>query len=197
MVSQRPYLLNYTEPLNFNIPQTINIIGPLDGEDGIPYNWVGLQWDSVAGAKGYHVMVTETPSFASSLIDTIVSESYLITELEEDESYRWKVKALFDGNTCASYNCTTFDCPEFTVGAYSHINELEKNDILYDPLIRRLIISGDESSFDLKCFDLIGRLVYENKMKTKRLSIPENLNGYLVFVVRSEERLLAKRIFIE
>ncbi len=197
LVSQRPYLLNYTEPQNFNAPQVVNIIEPLDGETGIPYNWVALQWDTVSGANTYHVMLTETPSFASSLIDTIVSTSYLITELEEDESYRWKVKALFDGNTCAPYNCTTFDCPEFTVGAYSHIAELEKSDILYDPLIRRLIISGNESSLDLKCFDLMGRLVYENKMKTRSLSIPENLNGYLVFVVRSEDRLLTKQIFIE
>ena len=197
LVSQRPYLLNYSNPSEFNIPQTVNIIGPLDGESGIPYNWVALQWDTLAGAIGYHVMVTETPSFVSSLIDTIVSESYLITELEEDESYRWKVKALYDGNTCATYNCTSFDCPEFTVGAYSYIEERESVKTLYNPIERTIRIIGEINYDVLECYDMTGRMLFKNRINNNSVLLPDEYKGVILFVFSSKGNYFTKSIFIE
>jgi hypothetical protein len=197
LTSQRPYLLNnYTDPTDTTTPANVTIVAPLDQATGVPYNWVALQWDAVSGASAYHVMATKFPTFANSQIDAIVTTNYFIGELEEDETYRWKVKALFDGNTCSSYNCQVFDCPQFTVGSYSNIEELADDKIIYNPLSRRLSIKGTSSIENVKCYDLIGRLILENNINAISLIIPEDVKGNLFFVISSNDKLITKRLFL-
>ena len=202
LLYQRSYLVNnYSVPSDTVEPSLVNPVMPADGETGVPYNWVGFKWDPVPGATSYHLMVTELPTFANSNIDIITTNNYYIAELDEDETYRWKVKALVEGNTCADYHCQVFDCPEFTVGGYSNLQE-SKNyqpNIAYDQERKHIYWSNILSKFgpwSLSIYDLYGRVLYTIPIYEESgwYTLDINFKGIAFMRINSAEYTSAKSI---
>ena len=58
-----------------------------------------LQWESVSGAKGYELQISDSENFNSSLRNlTITQSSFLLEELDSSVLYI-RVRSIFDGGT--------------------------------------------------------------------------------------------------
>ena len=79
---------------NDNPPALPSLLSPADQAAGIATN-PALSWGSSAGATNYHLQVSTSPSFATSLIDTagLSGTSFQLLPLANNTSYYWRVSA--------------------------------------------------------------------------------------------------------
>ena len=94
------YLYNQN-PIRDSIGVSPTMLSPING-DIEQFNYVDLTWETVPHATHYVVQVSRLASFAVIAYNGIVSDtSLLLTELLNDKTYYWRVKAFNQGYTCA------------------------------------------------------------------------------------------------
>ncbi|GJM32786.1 MAG: hypothetical protein DHS20C18_17870 [Saprospiraceae bacterium] len=100
--SQRFYIRpNYT-PQHAIISETPALTYPIDGATTDNYNWVNLQWEQVPGAQFYLLEISRIASFAIDPVEVIVyGNSKIITNLQADKTYFWRVTPMNEAYTCA------------------------------------------------------------------------------------------------
>ena len=58
-----------------------------------------LEWDVVSGASAYIVRYKKTTdAFSAFIIDTVTTNSYTVTSLDQATAYHWRVKTMCDAN---------------------------------------------------------------------------------------------------
>ncbi|GIV32943.1 MAG: hypothetical protein KatS3mg031_0478 [Chitinophagales bacterium] len=126
LLSVRSNLLAQPEPAKDSVGLT-TLVYPPDGSTGIPPNFAHLRWRKVPGATRYHVLVTRYFNGNFFNADTLVQDtSILLNNLEPNVNYRWKVRALNEGYTCASY---TVNSNFITSGVSAITTNFQVNDV--------------------------------------------------------------------
>lgn len=81
------------------------LLKPLDGSVLVPPIGQRFAWTSVQDAVGYHVTVSYTSLFSAVAEEAIVQDTFWTAlRLPEDRKLHWKVKPIFEGNTCEPYS---------------------------------------------------------------------------------------------
>lgn len=113
----RSFLRGFT-PSNIDpITESVVLVSPLDETRTEFSDQVMLDWEPVPNAKYYYVEVSERSSMRSGslLTDAIVtSSSFLLTGLEADETYYYRVRA-FSQSSFGEYGAVT----EFRTGRFT------------------------------------------------------------------------------
>ncbi len=103
LLSARSNLLSQPQPAKDSVGLT-TVVYPPDGSNGIPANFTQLRWRKVAGATRYHVLLTRFFNGSFYEVDTVVQDTtILLSGLQPNVNYRWKIKAFNEGYTCAEY----------------------------------------------------------------------------------------------
>lgn len=204
MSNERPHLPTMGQPSSTSeVTSMANIIEPLDGATNVPYNWVAFQWDAVPGASGYNVVVSENATFLSPVIDIYTTNKYHIAELTQGENYYWKIKAVADGNTCGSYNCSGGDCPEFTVGSFSNIGDKNSEikvfpNILQAQQASNINVRGFQGShISLNIFNIAGQLVQSEVVAKESLFIKPLPSGLYSLVLEDKDRRYYRKLLVK
>ncbi len=105
--AQRFYIRpNYT-PSHAEITEEVSLVTPTGGETTDSYNWVNFQWESVANAQFYLLEISRIASFAIDPIRLIVyGTNKVVTGLEADKNYFWRIRPLNEAYTCAPISAT-------------------------------------------------------------------------------------------
>lgn len=100
--SSRNYVRpNYTPNLT-QINQSPDIVAPFNNEVVATYNYVQLEWTDVPGADYYLVEISNA-SFGTRTY-VVDNNSLLLTNLEPNKGYLWKVKAFNEYSTCGNFS---------------------------------------------------------------------------------------------
>jgi len=107
--------LIFPENASINMPQTIT-----------------LRWRKNPAASKYHIQVSTNLSFTKKIADTIIiaDSSFMLTNLEENKKYYWKVSSIDnDGEGLPSqiFNFKTFNSQSVGEISYYHHSGLIKN----------------------------------------------------------------------
>lgn len=104
--SRRSGHLGYT-PTNFDPSPKTTLLFPLDSMNySPPSNYVELKWNAVEGAEFYSVMLTQGSNPNFFLFDTITKDTTVLlknSNIQPNFTYRWRVAAFHEGNTCGEY----------------------------------------------------------------------------------------------
>jgi hypothetical protein len=96
--------LNLPATLDTTLPQIPQILAPNDSISA-PANFFSFSWNRIDDAFAYHVQITRTSNFASSIIDVMTTDtSFFTSKLNKDRYHRYRVKALKRGNVCGSFS---------------------------------------------------------------------------------------------
>ncbi|RME00669.1 MAG: hypothetical protein D6816_13355, partial [Bacteroidetes bacterium] len=100
--SNRNYVRpNYTPNLT-EINQSPTVISPSQNEEIATYNHVQLEWSEVPGADYYLLEISNATIGTRTYI--VEDNSLLLTDLEPNKGYIWKVMAFNEYHTCANYS---------------------------------------------------------------------------------------------
>lgn len=94
-------------PSNLDPTPKTTLLFPLDTLNyNPPSNYVELKWNAVEGAEFYSVMLTQGSNPNFFLFDTITKDTTVLLKdanIQPNFTYRWKVAAFHEGNTCGEY----------------------------------------------------------------------------------------------
>ena len=100
--SSRNYVRpNYTPNLT-EVNQSPSIVAPAQNEEIATYNHVLLQWTEVPGADFYLVEISNASIGTRTYV--VEDNSLLLTDLEPNKGYIWKVMGFNEYHTCANYS---------------------------------------------------------------------------------------------
>ncbi len=75
------------------------LISPPDGDLNAGIGTVFLNFDPVVGATGYHIQVSDSPAFGTTLFDEVITDnSFAATGMIQGNLYYWRVATI---NSCA------------------------------------------------------------------------------------------------
>ncbi|MFT7589181.1 MAG: hypothetical protein ACI959_001398 [Limisphaerales bacterium] len=99
-----PDLIGSSNPYFPNGYDSVKLATPLDNEtEVLPIGGL-FSWSTVPDAVAYHVSIGFTSIFSAIIDEAIVTDTFwYATDLIEDRLFYWKVKPLFEGNTCEPY----------------------------------------------------------------------------------------------
>ena len=107
----RNYLDNNFAPAATNITTPLDLlVGLVSGDTTQYFDEVLLQWQSVSGATYYLLEIDVTSSYSTSSYQSFVltSTSQLLTDLQENRRYYWRVRPFNEYATCAAARSGTF-----------------------------------------------------------------------------------------
>ncbi|MCB0524963.1 MAG: T9SS type A sorting domain-containing protein, partial [Saprospiraceae bacterium] len=99
----------YVPPGTITTPSDL-LVSPANGSTVPFYNAVNLEWKAVTNATNYLVEIDIVPSFATGLIKTYVANtnSLLVTDLDPNDTYYWRVKPFNYSDGCANLYSRNF-----------------------------------------------------------------------------------------
>lgn len=107
--SNRPYMTAIQHDSFPDINDTVSIIYPFNNVVGISARYVQLGWHSVKNATAYSVQISRSANASVLTLDTIVTDTtLLLTDLDSNYTYRWRVRAFNPGKTCSPYTLYNF-----------------------------------------------------------------------------------------
>jgi hypothetical protein len=107
----RNYLDNNFSPAATEITTPLDLlVGLVSGDTTQYFDEVLLQWQSVSGATYYLLEIDVTSSYSTSSYQSFVltSTSQLLTDLQENRRYYWRVRPFNEYATCAAARSGTF-----------------------------------------------------------------------------------------
>jgi hypothetical protein len=165
--SQRNYLDNNFTPVATEIITPADLlVAPAAGVTMPYYDEVLLEWQSVTGAAYYllemDIVSSYTSQFAQSFV--VAATSKLVTTLQPNRNYYWRVRPFNEYVTCTTPRQRTFRTP--TTSAVRSIEGLSAWQIAPNPvsnLSEVALAVTAENNFDatIRVFDAAGRQVYE------------------------------------
>jgi hypothetical protein len=103
------------------------LLAPQNGATGLSLSAVVLDWSDVASVASYHVQVSTSSTFATTVIDQsgLIASIYTASNLVASTTYYWRVQSVSGGSTSAW--STTFS---FTTDAGGGSNEMIALDLM-------------------------------------------------------------------
>jgi hypothetical protein len=80
---------------------------PIDNKIGVELNPT-LKWDDIAPAVSYHLIVSKKEDFSSPIVDVnnLNTNSYSLSNLDNNTAYFWKVEANREGSFISNWSAT-------------------------------------------------------------------------------------------
>lgn len=163
---QRNYLRLDPVPDVVEINDTPELLSPQNAIVTDYYNSVGFSWTAVDGADHYLLEISRTPSMNVEPVRVIVEgTSYLVTDLDADRKYYWRVRPFNAHRTCASPTSVrnfetgtdvtaTIDAPAF-VDAFT----VAPNPVAANASLNLNITSTEQFEGRVDLVDIAGRVV--------------------------------------
>jgi hypothetical protein len=193
--ASRNYLDNNYTPVATSIDSPVDLlITPANGETTQYYNSVLLEWKAVAGATHYMLEVDDLPSYLSPNIKTYLTTntSYLLTNLNANDSYYWRVKPFNPSVGCATPRSRNVKTSGVATTSVKEIEGLSAWQISPNPaadVANILISAGEPFDAQISVLDAAGRTVLQLPMQPfsegqNNVAIPlESLSNGFYFVV--------------
>jgi hypothetical protein len=211
MTPQRNYVRpNFTPNLTI-INENPELIYPTGGSTTIipGYNAVNFQWSAVNGAEAYILEIDRVPTMTISPTRMVVyGTNKVVTSLEADKVYHWRVRPFSSYSTCQPSTQTT----SFRTGTTTSANEIEfvsDWQINPNPVSRygELNISVDsQRSFEaqINLFSVTGQLVrqegkhrFEPGPNTFILPLNGLSEGVYLLSIQTTEGRLNQRVIVQ
>jgi hypothetical protein len=208
------YLLtNRADLITSEFPSTQSIeqvepLEPANEEIHLFPNNTLIRWTDAPGASSYHLQIALNPAFTALIKEVVVMDSYYIADdLEFEKTYRWRVKPLSQGNTCAPYS----NAQKFTTGTL--LSGIEENDqvesfSLYPNPLRAYeniqIELSAKQTFEAatSIIDITGKVVFETShlflegYNSKDIS--SNLpSGFYILAIKAEDLNVSQKFIVE
>ncbi|MCB0650905.1 MAG: T9SS type A sorting domain-containing protein [Saprospiraceae bacterium] len=154
-------------PTHNDISGVPDLISPINDELTPGYNTVHLEWTPVEGANQYFLEISRLSSFSTDFWrykTTVYGTSKTVNvTMEPNKSYYWRVRAVNETRSCATYSING----KFKTGTTVAINELTKVDefvVLPNPVSNNenlRVRLNAESAFEgqMSLIDLTGRVI--------------------------------------
>jgi hypothetical protein len=164
--SERNYLDNTFSPASteINTPPTDQfLVGPASGETVPYYDEVLLEWNAVPGATYYLLEMDYVNTYitANSRSYVVNGTSKLLTDLDDNRTYYWRVRPFNEYVTCAAARQRTFKTP--LTSAVREISALSAMQIAPNPVsgeaVRLFIQAADNFEAAVRISDATGRTV--------------------------------------
>ncbi|MBI1193521.1 MAG: hypothetical protein GC205_10145 [Bacteroidetes bacterium] len=98
---QRPELISSIVPNFPNGYDSVVLGEPINGAVNVPPRGQRFTWSEVPGAVAYHVAIAYTTLFTAIAEESVVTgTSFTSLRLKPDRTFYWRVKPIFEGNTC-------------------------------------------------------------------------------------------------
>ncbi len=102
---QRPELIGSIVPNFPNGYDSVVLGEPVNGALNVPPRGNRFTWSAVPGAVAYHVAIAYTILFTAIAEESVVTAtSFTALRLAPDRNFYWRVKPIFEGNTCEPYS---------------------------------------------------------------------------------------------
>ncbi len=199
------YLYNQN-PIRDSIGISPTMLSPING-DIEQYNYVNLTWESVPNATHYVVQVSRLSSFAVIAYNGIVSDTSLVlTELFDDKTYYWRVKAFNQGYTCAPISPTE-SFMTFDVVRTENIKSIEDFRI-YPTLLENgqlLNIEIESRKYldaNLSIYNIAGQQVLQQKLgvnagrNKEKIILPNFSSGTYIVQIQTPEGMINEKIVV-
>jgi hypothetical protein len=102
---RRPELIGSIEP---NFPSgydSVQLELPENGALNVPPRGNRFSWSAVPGAVAYHVVIAYTTLFTAIAEEAVVTNNHFTAlRLAPNRNFYWRVKPIFEGNTCEPYS---------------------------------------------------------------------------------------------
>jgi len=201
----------YTSGLdNTPINETANLIYPIGGESTPAWNWVGLDWEPVAGATGYIVEVDRKNSLFGNKpsIKFVYGGTYVEFEgiFDSNTEYDWRVIPINDGYYCAAPS----SIGKFRTGESTSVNEIDEilnysispNPLSSNQQLNINIETTESINASISVFDMTGKRVrnvaqnFVTGITNFELSIQGLSQGMYILSIESETGVLNERIVV-
>ena len=200
-----PYLAINQNPTVATINATANLISPMSGAIE-QFDFVELEWNAVANATHYVVQVSRLASFAFLEYNAIVTDtSVLITTLQNQRDYYWRVRPFNQGYTCTQDSTGTFQTEDLV--RTQNIQSVERFGI-YPTLIESgqllTIEMTSRKNFDtqLHIFNMAGQQVYTQRLDINlgenqlSVSLPNLSIGTYIIQIQTAEGIINEKIVV-
>jgi len=102
---RRPELIGSIVP---NFPESydsVKLESPENGALNVPPRGNRFSWTAVPGAVAYHVAIAYTTLFTAVAEEAVVTSNHFTAlRLVPNRTFYWRVKPIFEGNTCEPYS---------------------------------------------------------------------------------------------
>lgn len=165
--SRRNYIRSSFVPTLTEITETPTLVSPANTEQLEFYNNINLEWTEVPGAEAYILQIALVPTFPASTLtvydEVVYGTSKVISGLEANRTYYWRVRPFSAYRTCTDFSNTI----NFKTGALvsSRDNELvELFNVSPNPIpngqeLTVSIRSGNSFESRLRLFNITGQAV--------------------------------------
>lgn len=161
----RNFLDNSYTPVATSIETPADLlVAPASNATTQFYNNVTLEWNAVAGASHYFIEVDFIPSFASTTIKTYITTntSLLLTDLDPNDNYYWRVKPFNYSVGCASAKSRGFKTSTLATTSVAAIDGLSAWQVSPNPASEEakiLVKTSGAFEANISIVDAAGQLV--------------------------------------
>ena len=206
---QRPNLITTapaSEDIVIEVPEEIEVIAPTEGQL-IETPSVTLEWEPVENATRYIVQINPFNIFSIVFDERVVEgTSTVVTELEGDETYYWRIRPYNDFEVCTDFT----EPASFSTGTIVSTNELSANevfDVFPNPVtngVLQINISLEEAStINWRLMAGTGTLLQQDDLGStnglQRIQVPvANLPAGVYFVqILTADRQLVRKVLVQ
>jgi Secretion system C-terminal sorting domain len=196
---------------------TLTTVAPTSPIGGITtpyYNNFTLNWDAVAGATGYLVEISKSPTFFDSRILEASTNALNLNNnvipgyfSAASQTYHWRVKPYSNYVSCTNFTSRQY----FTAGLVNGTNEIagvSSFDVSPNPLSKTQSLNlniTSEKAFEakVKLYNIAGKLIHTEKrafgagFSTQTMSVSDLTAGLYILSLESEKGVLNKKIVVQ
>ncbi len=107
------------------VTETATLVSPINGKVEPYFNYVEFHWEDVPNATGYVVQLSPLQNFNVIIGEFVSTSSYyaLSTQLNQNQTYFWRVKGYNMGSTCGPFSAQG----SFITGTAVNTEEIHSN----------------------------------------------------------------------
>lgn len=199
------YLFNQN-PKRDTITATANMLSPIAGQVE-QYDYVQLEWEAVPNATHYIVQVSRLNSFSFIEYNALTTDtSVIVTNLQNQKNYYWRVKAFNQGYTCAPISPNaTFTTDD--ISRTENLQVIEKFSI-YPTILENgqqlniKIESRERMDAQLILFNISGQQLLMNPLplnvgeNKSSIDLPNLVGGTYIIQIKTNEGVINEKIVI-
>lgn len=122
LLTERQNFLYDQTPV-YPVPDSIGIVSPANGATILTATEAFLTWEPTPNATHYYVQISPLPSFGGVVFsDIVVGHELMLTNLEPDRKYYWRMRPFNKVFTCTDFGPVT----NFRTGTVTATSEPEK-----------------------------------------------------------------------
>lgn len=200
-----PYLGVNQNPMIATISTAPNLVSPVASSIE-QFDFVELEWNAVPNATHYVVQVSRLASFGFLELNQIVTDTtILVTTLQNQRDYFWRVRGFNQGYTCAQTSTATFQTEDLV--RTENITSIERFGI-YPTIVENgqnltvEITSRKKLDAQLSVFNIAGQQVLAQTFNVsvgenqEVITLPNLTGGTYIVQIQTEEGMINEKIVV-